>query len=78
MKAVFPILLLLLGSLGAFGDNLVKEGSFESPVVSGRTPALKGGDVTNNGRGPGWVALQTSGTGSGRNCGSGGGRMRVA
>lgn len=63
MRLLFSI--LLLWSATTFADNLQKDSSFESPAVTGRTLFVKGGDVSHNGRGPGWITLQTSGTASG-------------
>jgi len=57
MRLLFP--LLLLWGLTVFaGDNLVRDGSFETPVVKGRTLKDQGGDPTNNGKGPGWVGFK--------------------
>ena len=62
MRLLFSI--LLLWSATACADNLLKDSSFDTPVVLGRTLSTKGGDVSHNGHGPGWIMLQTSGTGS--------------
>jgi len=60
MRLFFPI--LLLWSTAAFADNLVRDGSFEAPAVTARTLEDHGADPTNNGRGPGWIMFQLSGT----------------
>ena len=60
MRLLFSILLLCGAT--AFAGNLQKDSSFESPAVTGRTLFADGGDVTHNGRGPGWTTMQTSGT----------------
>jgi hypothetical protein len=62
MRLLFPV--LLLSGATAFGGNLLKDSSFETPTVAARTLSTDGGDPTNHGRGPGWIMLQTSGTGS--------------
>ena len=62
MRLLFSILLLWTAT--AFGDNLLKDGSFESPTVTGRTLISQGADVTHNGCGPGWITLQTGTVGA--------------
>jgi hypothetical protein len=63
MRLLFSI--LLLWSAAALADNLQKDSSFETPAVTGRTLFSQGADITHNGRGPGWITVQTSGTASG-------------
>jgi hypothetical protein len=39
-------------------DNVLRGGSFETPLVKGRTAADQGGDPTNAGRGPEWIVFK--------------------
>lgn len=63
MRCLLPILLFCGLSVFA-ADNLIPAGSFESPLVSGRTPMGKGGDPSNGGRGPEWVGFKIESTGT--------------
>jgi hypothetical protein len=64
MRFLILPLILTMG-VSALADNMIKGGGFESPGVTGRTVKDKGGDPSNQGRGPEWVSFQISGT-SGR------------
>jgi hypothetical protein len=63
MRLLLPILLFWGFSVFA-ADNLLPDSGFETPFVKGRTPKDQGGDPSNNGKGPGWIAFkfQTTGT----------------
>ena len=39
-------------------DNVLRGGSFETPVVNARSTADQGGDPTNGGRGPAWIVFK--------------------
>jgi hypothetical protein len=62
MRSLLP--LLLLCAIPVFGaDNILPGGSFETPVVKGRTAVDQGGDPSNGGRGPNWIIFKfTAGT----------------
>jgi len=74
MRFIFPLLLLTSFSLYADPstaalkyagtENLVKDGGFETPTVTGRTLTADGGDPTNNGAGPGWISMKFRQTGT--------------
>jgi hypothetical protein len=59
MRKLFPFLLLCGVSVFA-AENLFHGGTFEAPVIQGRTPVDKGGDPTNAGRGPDWMEFKFS------------------
>jgi hypothetical protein len=66
MRILLP--LLLLCAIPAFGaDNVLPGGSFETPVVKGRTPLEQGGDPSNGGRGPAWITFKFSPNTTGSN-----------
>lgn len=44
-------------SSALFADELLKEGGFESPNVTARSPIAKGGDLSHGGKGPFWVGF---------------------
>ena len=63
MRFLLP--LLLAWGLTAFaGDNLIRDGSFESPTVKGRAPKEHGGDPSNGGKGPQWIGFSFQNTGT--------------
>jgi hypothetical protein len=65
MRLILPPLLLLLSGSPLFAaGNLFPGGSFEAPVVKGRTSAGQGGDPTAAPKPPPWVAFNFENTGT--------------
>ncbi len=55
---LFAVALVLLATnLFSVADELFPGGNFEAPVVEARTTQEKGGDPSNGGKGPAWLAL---------------------
>jgi len=65
LRKLLPVLLMC--GAHVFADNLLPGGDFEAPAVSGRTLVAQGGDPTNGGRGPVWIAFEFAPAAAGTN-----------